>query len=341
MCAAARRFASVGTTRFAGASVLSKTLSPATRTLSPLPAAAGPTGLAFSLAGVRVASAREYLTAGTRPLLCKPAAGAGGDAAAAKSAKAGGAIQGVYSLKHRTAEDEERERKEREAEEEAEDAGGAHNEGYLPFPAPFHTVNIMALLLLGNVIMYFVMHFSSDEMRDFIVEHFTLSHENWHKVYPLFTHSLYQENLLQLLIDVWLLWQFGRTQLGFLGNTRLTFFWMLCTLGAAGIHVARQKIMLHYEMDPIEVRGRVYGPNPFILGLVGLEGLIFRNMNFLQNPPVPFLVLTAGVMIIDVWRIFTMKPEEHGASTGGALIAYIMWALPTRLLGLDRLTAAI
>jgi membrane associated rhomboid family serine protease len=214
--------------------------------------------------------------------------------------------------------------------------------GYLPFPEPFHTFNIMMLLLLGNCVMYLIMNFApNDDVRDWVIEHFTLSHDNWWKIYPLLTHSLYQENLFQLLIDVWLLAQFGRTQLGFLGNTRLTFFWALCTLGGAAIHIARQKFMLYYEMDPIEVRGRAFGPNPFILGLVGLEGLIFRNMNFLSNPPVPFLVLTAGVMIIDVWRIFTMKPEEHGASTGGALIAYIMWALPTRLLGLDKLTAAM
>jgi membrane associated rhomboid family serine protease len=272
-------------------------------------------------------------------------AGAEGKATTKASAASGGnAIQGVYSIKHRTAEDEERDRKQQEEQQQAEDdsaGGGGHNAGYLPFPEPFHTVNIMAILLLGNVLMYFVMRSSSDATRDWIVEHFTLSHENWWRVYPLLTHSLYQENFMQLAIDVWLLMQFGRTQLGFLGNTRLTFFWALCTLGAAAIHVTRQKVMLYYEMDPIEVRGRVFGPNPFILGLVGLEGLIFRNMNFLQNPPVPFLVLTAGVMIIDVWRIFTMKPEEHGASTGGALLAYIMWALPTRMLGLDRLTAAV
>jgi membrane associated rhomboid family serine protease len=263
------------------------------------------------------------------------------DAAASKAAGAdSGAIQGVYSLKERTAEDEERDRKKQQEQEEEED-DAKPNGGYLPFPEPFHTINIMMLLLIGNTLIYFIMYASSDETRDWMIDHFTLSHDNWHLIYPLFTHAFYQENLFQLAIDIWLLLQFGRTQLGFLGNTRLTFFWALCTLGGAAIHIARQKVMLYYEMDPIEVRGRAFGPNPFILGLVGLEGLIFRNMNFLQNPPVPFLVLTAGVMIIDVWRIFTMKPEEHGSSTGGALVAYIMWALPTRFLGLDKLTAAV
>lgn len=157
----------------------------------------------------------------------------------------------------------------------------------------------------------------------------------------MFTNAFYQENLLQLLIDCWLLWQFGNTMLGFLGNTRMTFFAMLCTMGGSLIHVARQKFELYYGMDELEVRGRSYGPNPFIMGLVAIEGLIFRHLNFIQQPPIPFLVLTAFVMVIDVWRIFTTKPEEHGASTGGALMAYLFWALPTRMLGLDKLTATL
>ena len=41
-------------------------------------------------------------------------------------------------------------------------------------------------------------------------------------------------------------------------------------------------------MDPIEVRGRCNGRNPFILGLVDVDGLIFRHLNFMQNPPRPY-----------------------------------------------------
>lgn len=118
-------------------------------------------------------------------------------------------------------------------------------------------------------------------------------------------------------------------------------FWAMTSVGGGLLHVGRQYFELYCGVDPLEVRGRCFGPNPFILGLVGVEGLIFRHLNFLQNPPVPFLVLTAFVMVIDVWRIFTTKPEEHGAPTGGALVAYIFWALPTHLYGLDKLTAAM
>ncbi|XQJ24459.1 serine peptidase, Clan S-, family S54, putative [Leishmania guyanensis] len=237
-------------------------------------------------------------------------------------------------------------------EEEDEQKGGGGNEqedpfhrssgpGYLPFPPPFHTINVVMILFLANVLCYLIMNFGNDDWRDFVVEHFTLSHENWTRIYPLFTNAFYQENILQLLIDCWLLWQFGDTMLGFLGNTRMTFFALLCTLGGSAIHVARQQFELYYGMDELEVRGRCYGPNPFIMGLVAIEGLIFRHLNFIQQPPIPFLVLTAFVMVIDVWRIFTTKPEEHGAATGGALMAYLFWALPTRMLGLDKLTATL
>lgn len=225
---------------------------------------------------------------------------------------------------------------------DTDDDEGATNEGYLPFPPPLHTINIMSLLLLGNVLIYLLMNWSgNDDLRDFLIEHFTLSHDNYWKIYPFFTSAFYQEHLLQLAIDGWLLFQFGNTMMGFLGNKRLTFFFALSLLGAGMLHICKQKVELYYGMDPLEVRGRVYGPNPFILGLVSVEGLIFRHLNFLQNPPVPFLVLTAFVMVIDVWRIFTMKPDEHGASTGGALVAYIFWALPTSLMGLNKLTAAL
>lgn len=255
-----------------------------------------------------------------------------------KAESGGGQLQGVHNLERYKGEEEE------------EKGGGGEQEdpfnmnsgpGYLPFPPPFHTFNIVMILFIANVLCYLIMGFGNDDWRDFMVEHFTLSHENWTKVYPLFTNAFYQENLFQMLIDCWLLWQFGDTMLGFLGNTRMAFFAMLCTFGGSMIHVARQKFELYYGMDDLEVRGRCYGPNPFIMGLIAIEGLIFRHLNFIQQPPIPFLVLTAFVMVIDVWRIFSTKPEEHGAATGGALMAYLFWALPTRMLGLDKLTATL
>jgi len=234
-------------------------------------------------------------------------------------------------------------RPDEEQKEEGYEEGGAGNDAWfhLPFMPPFHTVNIVMLLIMANITCYLVMRFGTDDIRDLVVEHFTLSHSNAHRIYPFFTSSLYQEHFLQLAIDVWLLMQFGRTMLGFLGGVRMATFWAMTSFGGGMFHVGRQWAELYYGMDPIEVRGRCFGPNPFILGLVGVEGLIFRNLNFMQNPPIPFLILTAFVMIIDVWRIFTTKPQEHGASTGGALVAFVFWRLPTRMMGLDKLTAAI
>jgi membrane associated rhomboid family serine protease len=245
-------------------------------------------------------------------------------------------LAGYHEISEHKAEEEQQE------EQPQSPFGADQGFGSLPFPAPFHTINVVMLLFLANIIIYLIMALSpSDDLRDFIVEHFTLSHENYHRIYPFFTSSLYQEQILQLAIDCWLLWQFGQTMLGFLGNRRMAMFWAMTALGGGLIHVARQKFELYYGIDELEVRGRCYGPNPFILGLVGVEGLIFRHLNFIQQPPVPFLVLTAFVMVIDVWRIFTTKPEEHGAPTGGALVAYLFWLLPTRMLGLDKLTAAL
>ncbi|CCW64822.1 unnamed protein product [Phytomonas sp. EM1] len=244
-------------------------------------------------------------------------------------------LQSVSSIEQYKAEEEEKKQ------EEEDPFSRSSGPGYLPFPPPFHTINIIMILFIANVVCYFAMMLGNDNVRDFLVEHLTLSHENFGRVYPIFTNAFYQENLLQLLIDCWLLWQFGDTMLGFLGNTRMAFFAMLCTLGGSLLHVARQKFELAYGMDDLEVRGRCYGPNTIIMGLVAMEGLIFRHLNFIQQPPIPFLVLTAFVMVIDVWRIFTTRPEEHGASTGGALMAYLFWALPTRMLGLDKLTAMI
>ncbi|CCW67541.1 unnamed protein product [Phytomonas sp. Hart1] len=244
-------------------------------------------------------------------------------------------LQNVSSIEQYKVDEEEKKQ------EEEDPFSRSSGPGYLPFPPPFHTINIIMFLFIANVVCYFAMMLGNDDVRDFLVDHLTLSHENFGRVYPIFTNAFYQENLLQLLIDCWLLWQFGDTMLGFLGNTRMMFFAMLCTLGGSLLHVARQKFELTYGMDELEVRGRCYGPNTIIMGLVAMEGLIFRHLNFIQQPPIPFLVLTAFVMVIDVWRIFTTRPEEHGASTGGALMAYLFWALPTRMLGLDKLTATI
>eukprot|EP00760_Papus_ankaliazontas_P017155 PhM_4_TR17048/c0_g1_i1/m.34862 len=250
-------------------------------------------------------------------------------------AKSQNALRGFHGLQQHRPEDEKKD-------DYYEETQGSHDAWFhLPFMPPFHTVNIIMILILANITTYLIMRFGTDDIRDFMVEHFTLSHENAWRIYPLLTHAFYQEHLMQLAIDVWLFLQFGRTMLGFLGGVRMAAFWAMCAIGGATLHLGRQYTELYYGMDPLEVRGRAFGPNPFILGLVGVEGLIFRNMNFYQNPPIPFLVLTAFVMVIDVWRIFTTKPEEHGATTGGALVAYIFWALPTRRMGLDKLTAAI
>jgi membrane associated rhomboid family serine protease len=266
------------------------------------------------------------------------ASGSGPNAAEGQKSGGNNAIQGVHSV----SEYKEEEQQKHEEEAKEDEKAGAYDAGYLPFPPPFHTINIMSLLLLGNILSYGLMnYYNNDDFRDWMIEHFTLSHENWWKVYPMFTNAFYQENLFQLLIDGWLLVSFANKMIAFLGTRRLAVFWAMCTVGGGLIHIAKQKTELAYDVDPVEVRGRVYGPNTFILGMVGLEGLIFRHLNFMQSPPVPFLVLTAGVMIIDVWRIFTMKPEEHGSATGGALIAYLMWALPTKLFGLNKLTAAM
>ena len=271
--------------------------------------------------------------ASTRRDLVKADKPAGEAAASAKAEPS--ALQGVNNIQ------EYKEEEEQKYDEQQEEQPN-NNEGYLPFPAPFNTINIIMILFIANCLCYVFMNWiANDDMRDFAVEHFTLSHENWWRIYPIFTHAFYQEQLLQLLIDNWLLCQFGRSTLAFLGGRRLAVFWALTCIGGAFFHVGRQYFELYYGHDPLEVRGRCYGPNPFILGLVGVEGLIFRHLNFMQSPPVPFLVMTAFVMIIDVWRIFTTKPEEHGSPTGGALMAYVFWALPTKMLGLSRLTAAI
>lgn len=248
-------------------------------------------------------------------------------------------LQGVSSIDRYRQEEEEERREEQEQEDDP--FNRSSGPGYLPFPPPFHTINIIMILLTANFLCFLVMRFGDDDWRDFVVEHFTLSLENAHRVYPIFTNAFYQENTLQLAIDCWLLWQFGDTMLAFLGNMRLTFFAALCIAGGSAIHIARQKFELYYGMDELEVRGRAYGPNPMIMGLICMEGLIFRHLNFIQQPPIPFVVLAALIMVIDVWRIFTTRPEEHGASTGGALMAALFWALPTRCLGLDKLTATM
>lgn len=248
-------------------------------------------------------------------------------------------LAGFSQIQHR---DPEQDKKDEQQNTEENPEGAGPGQGYLPFPPPFHTINIISVLFVANIVIYVFMNYlATDDWRDWVVEHFTLSHENYMKIYPFFTCSMYQEQMLQLAIDCWLLWQFGNTMLGFLGPARLFAFWAMTTAGAGLLHIGRQYFELHLGVDSLDVRGRCYGASPFILGLVSVEGLIFRHLNFMQNPPVPFLVLTAFVMIIDVWRLFTIKPEEHGAATGGALVAYFFWLLPTRLMGLDKLTAAL
>lgn len=226
-------------------------------------------------------------------------------------------------------------------EEEAGHEEADPNRGYLPFRAPFHTFNIIMLLFLGNILCYLVMRFGNDRTRDFLVEHFTLSRENWTRVYPLVINAFFQENLLQLLIDCWLLSSVGNTLLSFIGNARLSWLCLLCVLGGSAFHLLKQQYFLYNGEDELVVRGRVYGPNTFIMGLIALEGLIFRHLTFVQQPPIPYLVLTAFVMALDVWRISTVMPEEHSAATGGALMALVFWALPIRFFGMDKLTAMI
>ena len=151
----------------------------------------------------------------------------------------------------------------KDKDKEEPDYGGP-GEGYLPFPPPFHTINIMAFLLIANVLCYVVMNYiATDSLRDFLVEHLTLSIHNAYRIYPLLTQSLYQEHLLQLAIDCWLLWQFGAVMLGFLGGKRLLFFWALCTMGGSFLHIGRQYFELNYlKLDPLGCSWSLLWPQP-------------------------------------------------------------------------------
>lgn len=229
------------------------------------------------------------------------------------------------------------ERTEEEGEGEGQEEDSSR--GYLPFRPPFHTFNVIMILFILNILCYLLMKFGNNSTRDFLVTHFTLSRENCGKIYPLVTNVFFQENLLQLLIDCWLLSAVGSNLLSFVGNARLSWLCLLCVLGGSFLHLGKQQYFLFNGEDDLAVRGRVYGPNTFIMGLISLEGLIFRHMLFIQQPAVPYLILTAFVMALDVWRIATITPEEHGAATGGALMAFVFWALPIRLFGMDKLTA--
>jgi membrane associated rhomboid family serine protease len=153
----------------------------------------------------------------------------------------------------------------------------------------------------------------------------------------ILTSMFLHGSFAHLLGNMWFLWLFGDNVEDRMGHLRFLVFYLLCGLGAAGLHVA---------LDPHSLVPTV-GASGAIAGVLGAYFLLFPRARVLTLVPLLFVLTTAAipaVVFIGLWFVFQwlgatqaifqptgMGGIAYGAHVGGFLAGLVLvWLFKRR-----------
>ena len=113
----------------------------------------------------------------------------------------------------------------------------------------------------------------------------------------LLTSMFLHGSWAHLLGNMWFLWLFGDNVEDRMGRVRFLLFYLLCGLGAAGLHVA---------LDPESLVPTV-GASGAIAGVLGAYVLLFPRARVLTLVPLLFVFTTVAVpavLFLGIWFLF-------------------------------------
>ncbi len=203
-------------------------------------------------------------------------------------------------------------------------------------------------LLIINVLVYaatYIFKGYGMDLNDIIGLHFFLA-SNFHW-YQFFTYMFAHGNFWHLLINMFILWMFGRIIEQVFGQQRFIFFYIVCGIGAGLTQEVVQYVQFSasglanypiYQVIGIVNRWYTVGASGAIYGILLAFGMTFPNER-LFIIPIPFPIkakyFVAGYALIELMYAIGRSSDgvAHVAHLGGMLFALILilyWRKPHR-----------
>lgn len=136
------------------------------------------------------------------------------------------------------------------------------------------------------------------------------------KLLPLATHMFLHSGWLHLIVNMWTLWIFGDNVEDVMGPVRFLVFYVLCGLGALGMHMVTSP----------ESTVPVVGASGAIAGVMGAYFFLYPHakvVTFLPVLIIPFIFELPAVFYLGAWFL-TQVFSGMIAPAGGGGVAW--WA---------------
>jgi membrane associated rhomboid family serine protease len=135
-------------------------------------------------------------------------------------------------------------------------------------------------------------------------------------VWPFFTHMFLHSGWLHLIVNLWTLWIFGDNVEDVMGPVRFLIFYLLCGLGALGVHMVTSP----------DSTVPVVGASGAIAGVMGAYFFLYPHakvVTFLPILIIPFVFELPAVFYLGAWFL-TQVFSGMLAPAGGGGVAW--WA---------------
>ncbi|HEU4575370.1 MAG TPA: rhomboid family intramembrane serine protease [Chitinophagaceae bacterium] len=162
--------------------------------------------------------------------------------------------------------------------------------------------------------------------------------------YQLFTYMFAHspQTFAHILFNMFALWMFGRILENVWGPKRFLFFYIVCGIGAAAVHLGMQYFRSEQLLQAIQLNDQAgitksigalapaLGASGAIMGLLAAFGYLFPNSElFILFIPFPIKAKWAviGMAAIDLFggvTNFSGDNVAHFAHLGGALVGFII-----------------
>lgn len=182
-------------------------------------------------------------------------------------------------------------------------------------------------LLIINVLVFVMTHIIANPVVEmWIIDTFALNYGfNYLKPWQFITYMFMHADFTHLLFNMFSLWMFGTVIEQYLGSKRFLYFYLVCGIGAAVIHLLTLYLMYP---DPSIRMPPTVGASGSIYGVLFAFAFIYPNMKILLYFlfPIKAKYLIGFFILMELYLGFRNSGDNiaHFAHLGGVLFAYFM-----------------
>lgn len=186
-----------------------------------------------------------------------------------------------------------------------------------------NTPNVTRNILILNILVFVGSLVNEDLVVTYLGLYYPLSY-HFHFWQPL-TYMFVHADFWHIFFNMYSLWLFGSVVERVIGEKKFIFLYLICGLGAAGLHILVQFLMGGSSIPCVGASGAIYGM------MIAFAMLFPEQRLTLIFPPVTLKARTmvlvfAGIELLtglSSVRTFT-DGVAHFAHLGGMLIAFLM-----------------